>query len=137
MTKYFWLLVMGLLALPGQAVADDDRSDRSRDRLYTPTLWAEKPIYFDCNLTNIGQKTRAVRTRIINGNTGKVLLSQSVELAPRHTQDSTVAGLEAPGGPLYCEFTVRGSKKRFRGVAKLWGGPDAPNSSDITAIAAE
>ena len=45
--------------------------------------------------------------------------------------------LSEPGGPIYCEFTLQGSRNDFRGVAKLWPGPTAPNSSDITAIAAE
>ena len=34
--------------------------------LITPTIWAEKPIYFACNLTNVGDKARKVSTRIIN-----------------------------------------------------------------------
>jgi len=60
-----------------------------------------------------------------------------MELASRITMDTTVEGLPKPGGVLYCDFPVWGSKNKFRGVAKLWGGPSAENSSDITAIGAE
>ena len=136
--KYSPLVVVSFLMFPIATYADSDDGDRSSsNRLVTPTLWAEKPIYFACNLTNVGNKPRKVTTRIINGNDGSVLLKQSTALAPRRTQDTTIEGLAAPGGPLYCDFTVKGSKKQYRGVAKLWAGPDAPNSSDITAVAAE
>jgi hypothetical protein len=105
--------------------------------LVTPTLWAQKPIYFSCNLTNVSDKPRSVTTRIVNGNDGSEILKQTVKLAPKLTMNTTVEGLPAPGGPIYCVFTVEGSKGKFRGVAKLWGGPTAANSSDITAVSAE
>jgi len=100
--------------------------------LFTPTLWAVAPDALACNLTNVGQKTRTVRVRIISN--GAVLLdSGQVKLAPQHTTDHTVAGLPE-GSPIYCEFTGEGAKRRYRGVAKLF---HAPNSSDFVAVPAE
>ena len=132
--KFLGLIFMAFIVSFTPAVADNNRNNNS---LITPTLWAEKPIYFACNITNLANKARIVRTRIINGTDGKVLLDKKMKLASRRTMDTTVEGLQKPGGPLYCDFTILGSKKKFRGVAKLWGGPNAANSSDITAIAAE
>ena len=90
------------------AEADDNKHD---NRLATPTLWAEKPVHFACNITNLGNKASIVRTRIVNGTNGKVLLDKKKKLAPRKTMDTFVEGLPKPGGPIYCDFTVRGSKK--------------------------
>lgn len=100
--------------------------------LFTPTLWAVAPDALACNLTNVGHKTRTVRVRIISN--GAILLdSGKISLAPQHTADHTVDGLP-DGGPIYCEFTVEGSKKRYRGAAKLF---HAPNSSDFVAVPAQ
>jgi hypothetical protein len=134
--NYKIFLTVTLLVSPFSALADDKDSANS-NRLVTPTLWAQAPTYFACNITNIGKRTRDVTTRIIEGTNGRELLNKTMKLAPQRTMDTTVAGLEAPGGPLYCDFKVRGPKKQFRGVAKLWRGPSAENSSDITAISAE
>ena len=121
--KFQILLITGIIALSVNAHADT---------LFTPTLWAVDPDALACNLTNVGRKTRSVRVRIITN--GEVLLeSERIRLAPRHTTDHFVNGLE-DGGPIYCEFTVEGSKKHFRGAAKLF---HAPNSSDFVAIPAE
>ncbi len=108
----------------------------SADRLVTGTLWADAPVYFACNLTNVGEKTRSVRTQLVNGFTGEVLAVDEAELAPRRTLNTTIPGLEG-GGPLYCDFDFKGKKKHFRGVAKLWAGPGVANSSDLTAIPAQ
>lgn len=138
MKKLTMIAIAGILGISAAAYAEGNRENVSRgDTLVTGTLWAQSPIYFACNLTNVGHKTRTVSTRIINGATGVVLLSETTELAPRITMNTTVEGLPKPGGPIYCDFSVQGSKKDFRGVAKLWAGPTAANSSDITAIAAE
>jgi len=102
------------------------------DKLFTSTLWAVAPDKFACNLTNVANKPLAVRTTIISN--GKVLLdSGKVELAPRHTADHSVDGFK-DGGPIYCEFTVEGSKEQYRGTAKLY---HAPNSSDFVAVPAQ
>jgi len=134
MAKFRTLLVIGFCAASATAYADDDSHS---GRLVTGTLWAQAPVNFACNLTNIGDKARTATTRIVNGSNGAELLAKTAKLAPRTTMDTTVEGLPAPGGPLYCDFTFRGSKKNFRGTAKLWAGPAAPNASDITAITAE
>lgn len=126
--KFKILAIMGTLATVTGAEADT---------LITPTLWAQQPVYFACNVTNVGDQPRTVATRIINGANGKIILNKTTRLAPRMTMNTTVKGLETPGGPLYCDFTVEGPKNHYRGVAKLWPGPTAPNASDITAIAAE
>ena len=103
----------------------------SGGELYTPTLWAVAPDGFACNLTNVGKKTRSVKVRIINN--GNILLdSGDITLAPRSTVDRFVEGLP-DGGPIYCEFTVEGSEKEYRGAAKLF---HLPNSSDFVVIAA-
>jgi hypothetical protein len=100
--------------------------------LFTPTLWAVAPDALACNLTNVGQKTRTVRVRIISN--GAILLdSGQVKLDPQHTTDHTVAG-PPEGSPIYCQFTVEGPKRRYRGVAKLF---HAPNSNDFVAVPAE
>ena len=138
--KYMALLIMGMLAGCAAGPADSGSGQGGgplSNKLVTPTLWAQTPVHFACNLTNIGGETHTVRTRIVNGNSGQALLDKSASLAPFHTMDTTVEGLKAPGGPIYCEFTVPGDKHLFRGVAKLWRGPKAENSSDITAVAAE
>lgn len=102
------------------------------DTLFTPTLWAVAPDKFACNLTNVANKTLTVRTTIISN--GKVLLdSGKVELAPRHTADHSVDGFK-DGGPIYCEFTVKGAKEQYRGVAKLF---HAPNNGDFVAVPAQ
>ena len=101
-------------------------------KLFTPTLWAVAPDALACNLTNVGQKTRSVKVRIISN--GEILLdSGPVKLTPQHTTDHTVAGLPE-GSPIYCEFTVEGPIRQYRGVAKLF---HAPNSSDLVAVPAE
>jgi hypothetical protein len=122
------IIIAGISALSTSAHADT---------LITPTLWAQEPIYFACNLTNVGDGTRTVTTRIVNGTNGSIMLDKTVKLAPRFTMNTTLKGLAKPGGPIYCEFTFQGSKNDFRGVAKIWPGPSAPNSSDITAISAQ
>ena len=101
-------------------------------KLFTPTLWAVSPDGFACNLTNVGHKTNKVRVRIITN--GEVLLdSRDFHLAPQRTSDHFVEGLPE-GGPIYCEFTVQGSKKDYRGAAKLF---HLPNSSDFAVVAAQ
>lgn len=107
----------------------------SAGMLVSGTLWAEEPVSLACNITNVSGKDRSVQTRIINGSTGEVMLTEMAELQPGRTLDATVEGL-AGGGPIYCAFEFGGKNKHFRGVAKLWGGPSASNSSDITAIPA-
>jgi hypothetical protein len=102
------------------------------DKLFTPTLWVVAPDQFACNLTNVGDKTRTVSVTIISN--GKVLLdSGKVKLAPRQTADHSVDGFK-DGAPIYCEFTVEGSKAQYRGTAKLF---HAPNSSDFVAVSAQ
>ena len=100
--------------------------------LFTATLWAVAPDGVACNLTNVGHKARRVKIRIISE--GEILLdSGEVSLAPRHTTDHVVGGFEE-GGPIYCEFTVEGSEKEYRGAAKLF---HLPNSSDFAVLPAE
>ncbi len=121
--KFQLLLITGMLSLTVNAHAE---------KLFTPTLWAVKPDALACNLTNVSHKLRSVRVRIITN--GEVLLeSERIRLAPRHTTDHFVEGLPE-GGPIYCEFTVEGRKKHFRGAAKLF---HFPNSSDFVAVPAE
>lgn len=121
--KFHVLLVISSLTLAANAHAGI---------LFTPTLWAVAPDALACNLTNVGNKTHTVKVRSISN--GNILLdSGEVSLAPRHTTDHTVGGLP-DGGPIYCEFTVEGSKEMYRGAAKLF---HAPNSSDFVAVSAQ
>ena len=60
-------------------------------------------------------------------------IGEQFDLAPQYTSDHFVEGLP-DGGPIYCEFTVEGSKKEYRGAAKLF---HLPNSSDFAIVAAE
>jgi len=110
-----------LLATPGHAAT-----------LFTPTLWAVAPDALACNLTNVDGSPHTIRVRIISN--GDILLDTGkIKLAPQHTTDHSVDGLP-DGAPIYCEFTVEGSGKKYRGVAKLF---HAPNSSDFVAVPAE
>ena len=103
-----------------------------KKQLITPTLWAKYPDHFACNLTNVDRRTHVVQVRIISN--GEVLEdSEKLSLEPKHTTNHTVQG-SVDGGPIYCEFTVEGSKDMYRGAAKLY--PD-PTGTDITAIAAQ
>ena len=106
-----------------------------KEQLITPTLWAKHPDHFACNLTNVDLMAHVVQVRIISN--GEVLLdsldSGEISLEPKYTTNHTVQG-EAGGGPIYCEFTVEGSKDMYRGAAKLY---PHPTGTDITAIAAQ
>ncbi len=110
-----------------------EAADNLDKQLITPTLWAETPDKFACNLTNVSKKNRTVRVRIITD--GNILLdSGKISVEPLHTTDQVVGGL-INGGPIYCEFTVEGAKKWYRGAAKLFR--DSPNTSDFLVIPAE
>lgn len=103
------------------------------DTLFTPTLWVGAPIKFACNLTNISSKVLTVRTRIISN--GHILLDSGKEnLAPLHTDNRTIDGLEN-GGPIYCAFSVNGSKDSVRGAGKAFRAPPE-NSTDIAIVPA-
>ncbi len=107
-------------------------NEKNEAQLITPTLWAASPDNFACNLTNISKRTRTVQVRIITN--GTVLLdSGRITVEPMHTADHFVDGLEN-GGPIYCEFSVEGSKNWYRGSAKLFR--DGANSSDFLVIVA-
>ena len=115
-----------ILLLSAYVQADDQQSQK--EQLITPTLWAQAPDMFACNLTNVDQKKHTVQVRIITN--GKVLLeSKKLSLEPKHTTNHTVEGLPK-GAPLYCEFTVEGSKGMYRGAAKLF---PIPANKDFTA----
>ena len=115
-----------ILILSVYTQADDQQSQKQQ--LITPTLWAQAPDMFACNLTNVDQKSHTVQVRIITN--GKVLLeSKKLSLEPKHTTNHTIEGLPK-GAPIYCEFTVEGSKKMCRGAAKLF---PAPANKDFTA----
>jgi len=117
--------------------------DKDTAKLITPTLWARhipgatndgtlNDGMLACNLTNVGNKVRTVQVRIITD--GVVLLdSGEITVAPQHTANYYVDGVEN-GAPMYCEFTVEGSKNDYRGAAKLF---HYPNSSDFAVIGAE
>ena len=76
-----------------------------------------------CNLTNVGHKARTVQVRIIGD--GAVLLdSGEVTVAPQHTANYYVDGVPN-GAPMYCEFTVEGSKNDYRGAVKLFHYPNS------------
>ena len=103
-TKLF--LLIGILAISATANAGT---------LITPTLWAQAPVYFACNLTNVSDRTRTATTRIINGTDGSEMVKRTAKRVPWITMNTTLKGLPAPGGPIYCEFTVKGSKDNYRG----------------------
>lgn len=125
-THFLFALTLGF-SIHAQAAESVDK------QLITPTLWAETPDKFACNLTNVSKKTRTIRVRIITN--GEILHdSGMISVAPLHTSDRFVDGLVG-GGPIYCEFTVEGAKKWYRGAAKLFS--DSPNTSDFLVIPAE
>jgi len=97
--------------------------------------WAQLPVYFACNLTNVSNNTRIIRVRIISNGTihddsGKV------PVEPLHTANYYIPGLPESGGSIYCEFTVEGYKKWYRGAAKLFPAENNP-TTDLVAIPAE
>ena len=108
-------------------------ANRGTSKLFTPTLWAQAPDMFACNLTNVSEETHTVRVRIISN--GDILNDSGwVAVQPQHTANYTTNGLPS-GGPIYCEFTVQGSKAWYRGDAKLFHS--GPNTSDFLVIAAQ
>ena len=124
--KMIRIMFAAILMLFVHAQADGKTPEKKQ--LITPALWAQAPDMFACNLTNVDYKTHAVQVRIITN--GKVLLeSTKISLEPKHTTNHTVKGLPK-GAPIYCEFTVEGSKDMYRGAAKLF---PAPTNSDFTA----
>ena len=115
-----------ILMLVVYTQADDKQLQK--EQLITPTLWVQAPDMFACNLTNVDHKIHVVQVRIITN--GKVLLeSKKLSLEPKHTTNHAVEGL-VKGAPIYCEFTVEGSKDMYRGAAKLF---PAPVNKDFTA----
>ena len=127
MLKVFLVTVVVCMAVNVQA------HEKQETQLITPTLWAVSPDNFACNLTNVSKKTRTVQVRIITN--GEVLLdSGKITVEPTHTANHFIDGL-VNGGPIYCEFTVEGSKKWYRGAAKLFR--DVPNQTDFLVISAE
>ncbi|MGR8979201.1 MAG: hypothetical protein ACU84H_03795 [Gammaproteobacteria bacterium] len=131
-TKTLFIVISLIVSLntPAKDTLPDQKS-----KLITPTLWAQQPDYFACNLTNVSDKTRFIRVRLISNGT---ILEDSGEVAvePLHTANYYIPGLPERGGPIYCEFTVEGSKKWYRGAAKLF--PDENNpTTDLVAIPAE
>ena len=108
--------------------AQADGQSPQKKQLITPTLWAQAPDMFACNLTNVDRRAHVVQVRIITN--GKVLLeSKKLSLEPKHTTNHAVEGLPK-GAPIYCEFTIEGSKEMYRGAAKLF---PAPANKDFTA----
>ena len=135
------ILFTVILLLSAYAQADDQQSQK--EQLITPALWVQAPDMFACNLTNVDQKIHTVQVRIITN--AKVLLeSKKLSLEPKHTTNHTVEGLPK-GAPIYCEFTVEGSKGMYRGAAKLFPAPANKDftvgnysaASDTVAIAAQ
>src|SRR6516164_3578300 len=137
------LTVVSLLLLVNvQAIAGSLQDDKDAAKLITPTLWAVhipgapadvtlSDARFACNLTNVGNRMRTVQVRIISN--GVVLLdSGEIALPSQHTAGPVVDGFPN-GAPIYCEFTVEGSKNDYRGDAKLF---HASGGSDIVVIGA-
>lgn len=128
------LLVTVTICLSMNTQADDTHH-KHKSKLITPTLWAQEPDLFACNLTNVSNKIRTIRVRIISN--GEILLnSGKVSVKPLYTADYYVEGLGDLGGPIYCEFTVEGPKKWYRGAAKLFADNVRP-TTDFVVIAAE
>jgi hypothetical protein len=129
-------LLSALLAIPvraqGQAETVIGGSLQDTAKLITPTLFSIlNDTRFGCNLTNVGNKVGTVQVRIISD--GVILLdSGEISLPPQHTADYFVDGLPN-GGPIYCEFTMKGSKNDYRGDAKLFH----LGSSDSVVISAD
>ena len=124
--KMIRIIFAAILMLFVHAQADGQQSQKKQ--LITPTLWAQAPDMFACNLTNVDRRAHVVQVRIITN--GKVLLeSKKLSLEPKHTTNHAVEGLPK-GAPIYCEFTIEGSKEMYRGAAKLF---PAPANKDFTA----
>lgn len=106
-----------------------------KSRLFTPTLWAQQPNFFACNLTNVSDKTRRIQVRIISNG---IILDDSGEIPvePLYTANYYIPGLPDRGGPIFCEFTVEGPKTWYRGAAKLFPAENNP-TTDLVAIPAE
>ena len=119
------------LKMSSKKSMDSTSSGMGHSYLFTPTLWAVQPDAVACNLTNLSNSQKTVRTRLIRN--GEVLKdSGAVLLASYHTLDLYAGGNEE-GGPIFCEFQVEGRKSSYRGIAKLF---TLPNSSDFAAVAA-
>lgn len=113
------LTIAALCMLFIQGEAEDKPAQNVQ--LITPTLWVKAPDMFACNLTNVDDETHAVEVKIITN--GKVLLeSKKLIVEPKHTTNHTVQGMPN-GAPLYCVFTVEGSKEMYRGAGKIFPVP--------------
>jgi len=137
-------LILSLSSLNLPLLAKEGESEDSQHpKLITPTLWAEFPYQFACNLSNVSDRTRTIRIRIISN--GSILLDTDdfgeVSVEPLHTANYWVEAPHGPenprGAPIYCEFTVEGPKKWYRGAAKVFPPEDSGNLTDLTAIPAE
>lgn len=133
-------LSMLILLLPASG---GNRENQQHSRLITPTLWAEYPNQFACNLSNVSDRIQSVRIRIISN--GSILLDTDdlggVTVEPLHTANYWIEAPHGPenprGAPIYCEFTVEGPKLWYRGAAKVFPPEDSGNLTDLTAIPAE
>ncbi len=135
--KMIRIMLAAILMLFVHAQAEGQQPQKKQ--LITPTLWAQAPDMFACNLTNVDRRTHVVQVRIISN--GEVLLdsldldSGEISLEPKHTTNHTVQGLPN-GAPIYCEFTIEGSKDMYRGAAKLFPVPSDLDFTDPAYSAA-
>jgi hypothetical protein len=113
----------------------EEKVSKLKSKLITPTLWVQQPNFFACNLTNVSDVIRSIQVRIISNGT---ILDDSGEIPvePLHTANYYIPGLPDRGGPIFCEFTVEGPKKWYRGAAKLFPAENNP-TTDFVAIPAE
>ncbi|MGJ0515200.1 MAG: hypothetical protein ACR65O_05540 [Methylomicrobium sp.] len=132
--KFITLLILTGLMFSMNTPAEEKLS-KLKLKLFTPTLWAQQPNFFACNLTNVSDDTRTIQVRIISN--GAILDdSGEVPVEPLHTANYYIPGLPDRGGPIFCEFTVEGPKKWYRGAAKLFPAENNP-TTDLVAIPAE
>jgi hypothetical protein len=100
--------------------------------LFTTPLFAGATDSFVCEIVNVSNGSRIVRTQVLRADGSVAFDTSNVVLAAGEVGTTAVDGADLFGGPGYCQFTVT-SKFHFRAGAKIRTG----SGSDFVFAPAE
>jgi hypothetical protein len=86
--------------------------------LFTVPLFAADGDSLACEIVNVSNGSRIVRTQVLRADGSVAFDTSNVVLAAGEVGTTTVTGAELFGGPGYCQFTVT-SKFHYRAGAKI------------------
>lgn len=89
--------------------------------LFTAPLLAGAADSLVCEIVNVSNGSRIVRTRVLRADGSVAFDTSNVVLAAEEVGTTAVTGADLFGGPGYCQFTVT-SKFHFRAGAKIRTG---------------